>query len=266
MPLSFIETLRLNYKRFCPPFELQHPCLEHSMDVEAWRATVHGVVQSRTRLSVHSTTTLSSGFQVVLVVKNLPGNAVDIRDTGSIPGSEARPGGGNGNPLQYSCLGNPTDRGAWRVTVRRMAKSQIWLKRLSTELSEYCSIPNGWRSLNCDSPRFCCPDRHFHSHFEQDCEEEARSGWAPCAFHGVWSARWQIPGHFLSEAALGLQGGRRLFRELQCYWGGHFNSRTTMRKRNFVSGCPQGSGGPLYSMTAGFEKSKNIPANQGIVV
>ena len=47
--------------------------------------------------------------QVVLVVKNPPANAGDIRDTGSMPGSGRSPGEGNGNPLQYSCLKNPTD-------------------------------------------------------------------------------------------------------------------------------------------------------------
>ena len=46
------------------------------------------------------------------VVKNLPANAGDTRDPGSIPGSGRSPGGGNGNPLQYSCLENPMDRGA----------------------------------------------------------------------------------------------------------------------------------------------------------
>ena len=49
---------------------------------------------------------------VVLVVKNLPTNAGDTRDVGLIPGSRRAPGEGNGNPLQYSCLGNPMDRGA----------------------------------------------------------------------------------------------------------------------------------------------------------
>ena len=48
--------------------------------------------------------------QVVLVVKNLPANAGDLRDTGSIPGSRGSPGGEHGNPLQYSCLENPIDR------------------------------------------------------------------------------------------------------------------------------------------------------------
>ena len=51
------------------------------------------------------------------VVKNLPGNAGDIKDSDSIPGSGRSPGGGQGIPLQYSCLGNPMDRGAWRDTV-----------------------------------------------------------------------------------------------------------------------------------------------------
>ena len=51
--------------------------------------------------------------QVVLVVKNLPANAGDVRHTGSIPGLGRSPGRGHGNPLQYSCLENPTDRGAW---------------------------------------------------------------------------------------------------------------------------------------------------------
>ena len=53
-------------------------------------------------------------FQVVLVVKNLPANAGDIRDAGSIPGSGISPGGGHGNSLQYSCLENRADRGAWQ--------------------------------------------------------------------------------------------------------------------------------------------------------
>ena len=57
------------------------------------------------------------------MVKNLPANARDIRDVGSIPGLRRSPGGGQGNPLQYSCLGNPVDRGAWGATVHRVAKS-----------------------------------------------------------------------------------------------------------------------------------------------
>ena len=58
------------------------------------------------------------------MVKNLLANAGDIRDAGSIPGSGRSPGGGHSNPLQYSCLENPMDRGAWLATVHRVAQSQ----------------------------------------------------------------------------------------------------------------------------------------------
>ena len=61
---------------------------------------------------------------VVLVVKNPPANARDIRDVDLIPGSGRSPGAGNGNPLQYSCLENPMDRGAWQATVHGVAQSQ----------------------------------------------------------------------------------------------------------------------------------------------
>ena len=57
------------------------------------------------------------------MVKDLPANVGDIADAGSIPGSGRSPGGGNGNLLQYSCLGNPMDRGAWWATVHGIAKS-----------------------------------------------------------------------------------------------------------------------------------------------
>ena len=57
------------------------------------------------------------GFQVALMLKNLPGNAGDIRGVGSIPESGRSPGDRNGNPIQYSCLENPMNRGTWRATV-----------------------------------------------------------------------------------------------------------------------------------------------------
>ena len=58
------------------------------------------------------------------MVKNPPANAGDAGDSGSIPGLGRSPREGNGNPLQYSCLENPTDRGAWRATVLGLANSQ----------------------------------------------------------------------------------------------------------------------------------------------
>ena len=66
------------------------------------------------------------------MIKNLPANAGDINDTGLIPGSGRYPGGEYGYPLQYSCLENPMDRGAWQATVHGVTKSQTRLKRLST--------------------------------------------------------------------------------------------------------------------------------------
>ena len=70
---------------------------------------------------------------MALEVKNPPANVGDTRDADSIPGTGRSPGGGHGNPLQYSYLKNPTDREAWRATVHEAAKS--W-----TRLSE--SIQN----------------------------------------------------------------------------------------------------------------------------
>ena len=58
------------------------------------------------------------------MVKNLSANVGDVRGAGSIPGLRRSPGGGHGNPLQYSCLENPMDRGAWQATVHRVAKSR----------------------------------------------------------------------------------------------------------------------------------------------
>jgi len=59
------------------------------------------------------------------VVKNLPANAVDLRDSGLVPGSGRSPGEGNGNPLQYSCLENSMDTGVWRATLQGVAESDV---------------------------------------------------------------------------------------------------------------------------------------------
>ena len=70
-------------------------------------------------------------FQVELVVKNPPANAGDIRDVGSIPESGRFPGEGNSNPLHYSCLENPMDRGAWHASP--------WCPR-ELDMTEYTNI------------------------------------------------------------------------------------------------------------------------------
>ena len=82
---------------------------------------VHGVSKSRTQLS-------DFHFQMTLVVKNLPANAGDIRDVGLISGLGRSPGEGNDNPLQYSCLENPMNRGFWQAMVPGAAESHTKLK------------------------------------------------------------------------------------------------------------------------------------------
>ena len=93
---------------------------------------------------------------MVLVVKNLPANAGDLRDAGLIPGSGRCPGGGHGSPLQYSCLENPLDRGPWWAMVHRATKNQVRLKQLSMhacpEKQTHTGFPGGpvVENLPCD--------------------------------------------------------------------------------------------------------------------
>ena len=81
------------------------------------------------------------------MVKNLPANAGDARDAGSISELGRSPGGGNGNPLQYSCLENAMDRGAWQATVHGVTKSGTGLSthkgnasrdKMYKPLASYC--------------------------------------------------------------------------------------------------------------------------------
>ena len=100
---------------------LQCSCLENPRESGAWWAAVYGVAQSRPRLKrLSSSSSIINiwAFQVAVVVKNLPVNAEDIRFLclGWSLGQEDPPGGRHGNPLQYSCLENPMDRGTWWAT------------------------------------------------------------------------------------------------------------------------------------------------------
>ena len=80
-----------------------------------------------------------SGFTGGEVVKNPPANSGDTRDVASIPGLGRFPGEGNGNPFQYSCLGNPMDREAWRATVHGVTESDKieWLSTHTCSL-KFC--------------------------------------------------------------------------------------------------------------------------------
>ena len=128
---------------------LQYSCLENPMDRGAWQAIVHGVAKSWTRLSdwtelnwyICNWITLLYTWNITLLINYTPiwasqvasgkASAGGIGVMGSISGLERSTGEGTGNPLQYSCLENPMDRGAWQAIVHRVKKSQTWLKRLS---------------------------------------------------------------------------------------------------------------------------------------
>ena len=103
--------------------------------------------------------------QVVLVVKNLPANAGDVRDTGSVPGAGRSPGGGHGNPLQYSCLENPMDGRAWWATVQGVMKSRTLLKQLSmhahkvSHIGSYLISAGLWAAAWCG----CLPENIDYS-------------------------------------------------------------------------------------------------------
>ena len=81
--------------------------------IESTKLSVHGILQAR----------IMEWGPVVLVVKNLSVNIGDLKDSSLIPGSGRFPGRGHGNLLQYSCLGNPMDRGAWQARIHGVAKS-----------------------------------------------------------------------------------------------------------------------------------------------
>ena len=82
------------------------------------------ILQKHHKYESTAITWANLGFPSGSAVKNLPANAGDSGDLGSVPGLVRSPGEENGNPPQYSCLGNPVDGGAWQATVHRVAKNQ----------------------------------------------------------------------------------------------------------------------------------------------
>ena len=108
---------------------LQYSCLKNAVDRRPWQATVYGVAKSWTRLSDFTFHFHFHIYKLGLpwcgsVVKNLPANTGDV---GSIPVLGKYPREGNGNWHQYSCLGNPMNRRAWRLQSVGSQKSQTWL-------------------------------------------------------------------------------------------------------------------------------------------
>ena len=92
--------------------------------------------------------------QVALVVKNLPASIGDLRDAGSIPGSGRFPGGGHGNPLQYSCLETPGDKGAWALT---MSNEIGYRHTFSSVQFSHSVVSNSLRPHELWPTRLLCP-------------------------------------------------------------------------------------------------------------
>ena len=132
---------------------------------------------------------ITGASQVALVVKNPPANAGDTRGTGLIPGLGRSPGGGHGNPLQYSCLENPTDRGARQDIIHGVTKG--WThKRLSTHASSWlwnCRREKEWTGLPLPPPPTMAGtsrERGSHQPEEDSIQTEIPLTTQP------WSSKW----------------------------------------------------------------------------
>ena len=106
--------------------------LPRGIETQVWQPGAVRMMRWILREAIWLCLCSSKGFPDGPVVKSLPMNAGDIRDVSSVPGWGRSPGGGHGNPLQYSCLESPMDRGAWWATLHRVAESRTQLKWLNT--------------------------------------------------------------------------------------------------------------------------------------
>ena len=139
--------------------------------------------------------------QVALVIKNPRADAGDARDAGSIPGLGRSLGGGHGNPLQYSCLENPMDRGAWRATVHGVAQSCTLLKWHSM----HAVFQILWR-LRCSVDIKHCIFKCTHSH-----------SWRVCFEAEVWTSGWNFsPTFSVFKLCLYYCNNQRFLSELFC--------------------------------------------------
>ena len=156
-----------------------------------------------------------------LVLNFVIATACNEGDLGSIPGSGISSGEGNSNPLQCSCLENPTDGGTWQATVHRIAKTRTWLKWLSTEKHSQrtASLESGF---NLSLATMTCSGKQ--STFQ--CRRCRRHGFDPWVGKISWSRIWQ-PSQYscLKKASHGqriLAGyswlGRRVEHNWACSW------------------------------------------------
>ena len=104
---------------------------EHkTLSLQLWRFTEHKAPSQRSPDIIEQLNWTEGFPRWCHLVKNPLVNSGDIKDVGLIPGFGRFPGGGHGNPLQYSCLENPKNRGFWQATVHGVTKSRTWLNQL----------------------------------------------------------------------------------------------------------------------------------------
>ena len=165
-------------------------------------ATEHTSIHTYTHVCTHS----------FIGICGFPGgsdrkvSACNAGDTGSVPGSERSPGEGNGNPLQYSCLENPMDRGAWRSSVHGVTKSQTQLSDFTFTFTLYTHIKlNLWAvhlklTLHCKSTALQSKnkaDAHFNvkSHHTEGTPHRVDLGSWPVKVPegtGTWAISWNV--------------------------------------------------------------------------
>ena len=137
--------------------------------------------------------------------KNLSCKAGDRGDAGSVPGLGRSLGGEQGNPLQYSCLGNPMDRGAWQATVHWVSKSGTWLSRLSTKTR---INDNSWKSTYWGSKEIFGTVVHdfLQKLFKLQSDFSLRKAMATHSTTLAWEIPWtEKPGRLQSMGSLGVR-------------------------------------------------------------
>ena len=158
------------------------------MSREAWLAAVHGVTKSQMQLSNWTELNwITKDSPDGTVLKNLP---VNTGDMGSIPHSGRFPGGGNGNPLQYSCWENPMDRRAWQATVHGVTKSQTGLRDWAHGLLRF---PHATEQLSLSAiirePLAGTNTKHsqINTKKKKSCKDSIGSSCIPCIMSAVFN-------------------------------------------------------------------------------
>ena len=153
-PKGTTQITQMLYKYILFIHSLVDGCLDYSFQavwvVLFWTC----MYKSMCRQTYFSFSSTDGQIKCDMSIQGFPGglsskeSAYNVGDSGLIPGQGKSPGGGNSNPLQYSCLGNSLDRGAWRATVRGVTKSRTWLSTADSHTHTYTHTCPSNRTFN----------------------------------------------------------------------------------------------------------------------